>query len=309
VAAEHVKRTASALENGRRNLGDPLSSALLILAAVAAKGFFAWLFPAIAAGQAYRVAWPWVPAAYPAAPVAVAAVFAGPRSASTPCCACSPSSSPTTSAVRTPACWRSRRSPWWPAASARSRSTSCAASSRSTASARSASWCSGWRCSRRWRWRAPSSSWPPPQRGQGQPVPRQRHRHPARRRLRARPAGRALPRPPAARLHVPGERSVARRPAAVLRLLGQAAPGPGGHRPRTGADGRGGARRRADHPALDEQDLAHRVLGPAAGQGPRAHLAERPVCHAHDPLQLRRSSPAIAAGKGEQHAQSRPPAS
>ena len=123
----------------------------------------------------------------------------------------------------------------------------------------------------------------PPQRVQGQPVPAQRHRRPARRLLRARPARRAVPRPPAARLHIPPERSVACRAAAVLRLLGQAAAGPGDRRRRTGAGDRRGARHRAHHPALDEQDLAHRVLGPAAGQGPRAHFAERPVCHAHDP--------------------------
>jgi multicomponent Na+:H+ antiporter subunit A len=61
VAAEHVKGTASAPERARSGLGEHLISAVLVLTAVASTAFFAWLLPAIAAGQAYRVAWPWVP--------------------------------------------------------------------------------------------------------------------------------------------------------------------------------------------------------------------------------------------------------
>jgi hypothetical protein len=61
VAVDHLQRTSSALERRRRELGEPLISTALVVAAVASAGFFTWLLPAIAAGQAYRVAWPWVP--------------------------------------------------------------------------------------------------------------------------------------------------------------------------------------------------------------------------------------------------------
>ena len=61
MTVDQVQRTTPALASARRNLGDPLISALLVLGAVASTAFFAWLLPAIAAGQAYRVAWPWVP--------------------------------------------------------------------------------------------------------------------------------------------------------------------------------------------------------------------------------------------------------
>ena len=61
MAADYVQRITSARKPGGRKLGEPLISAVLVMAALASTGFFVWLLPAIAAGQAYRVAWPWVP--------------------------------------------------------------------------------------------------------------------------------------------------------------------------------------------------------------------------------------------------------
>ena len=60
MTVDDVQRTEPALEAGGR-CGEALLSALLVLAAVASAGFFASLLPSIASGEAYRIAWPWVP--------------------------------------------------------------------------------------------------------------------------------------------------------------------------------------------------------------------------------------------------------